>query len=248
MLPCPLNTGMCLRATLCGGSSHPECSPAAVHTAVNVSQVYALLDRAGGDANAEVVILLEGLDTPVGIAWLKGSLYVSGFAGGKGVVQRYDDVDAWALQGKVCKQTTTAHSIACVYKQQAGSVARVPYMQRCRHAVQPRACPVSLQNSGVLPLLLQKYGGPPPALVTDALPSDKQHGYHYLRATPDGAALIVSLGVPCNVCPPSTAPGSGLPYGSLLQLDLASRKLTPYATGACACIVGLRAGWGCTAL
>jgi glucose/arabinose dehydrogenase len=47
---------------------------------------------------------------------------------------------------------------------------------------------------------------PAPALVTDKLPSESHHGAKFIGFGPDGL-LYVAVGVPCNVCEPSTAHG-----------------------------------------
>lgn len=63
-------------------------------------QVVALVDQDGdGRAESKVDLITVGLEKPTGVAWRNGSLYVSGFAGGRGVVWRYDGVDAAALAG-----------------------------------------------------------------------------------------------------------------------------------------------------
>ncbi len=59
-----------------------------------------------------MVTLLSGLDTPSGIAWHQGSLYLSHFAGsqldgngggtgGTAAISKLANVDSYALQGKV---------------------------------------------------------------------------------------------------------------------------------------------------
>lgn len=53
---------------------------------------------------------------------------------------------------------------------------------------------------------------PAPELVTDALPSDRHHGWKHLEFGPDGA-LWVPVGAPCNVCDPEP------PYASMLRMD-----------------------------
>ena len=40
---------------------------------------------------------------------------------------------------------------------------------------------------------------PEPVLVTDALPTEQQHGWKYLRFGPDGK-LYIPVGIPCNIC------------------------------------------------
>ncbi|GAB7535373.1 PQQ-dependent sugar dehydrogenase [Burkholderia sp. 3C] len=42
---------------------------------------------------------------------------------------------------------------------------------------------------------------PKPALVTDKLPTDRQHGWKFIAFGPDGK-LYVPVGAPCNICEP----------------------------------------------
>jgi glucose/arabinose dehydrogenase len=53
---------------------------------------------------------------------------------------------------------------------------------------------------------------PKPSVVYDQFPSDKHHGWKYLRFGPDGK-LYTAIGAPCNICKPDK------PYGSLLRLN-----------------------------
>lgn len=52
---------------------------------------------------------------------------------------------------------------------------------------------------------------PAPAVVYDKLPSDKHHGWKYLKFGPDGK-LYSAIGAPCNICDP------GQPYGTLFRV------------------------------
>lgn len=45
---------------------------------------------------------------------------------------------------------------------------------------------------------------PAPVVVTDKLPTDKHHGWKYLRFGNDGK-LYTAVGAPCNICQPETA-------------------------------------------
>jgi glucose/arabinose dehydrogenase len=51
-----------------------------------------------------------------------------------------------------------------------------------------------------------------PVVVYDKFPSDKHHGWKYLRFGPDGK-LYTAIGAPCNICKPDK------PYGSLMRLN-----------------------------
>lgn len=53
---------------------------------------------------------------------------------------------------------------------------------------------------------------PEPVVVYDQFPSDKHHGWKYLRFGPDGK-LYTGIGAPCNICDP------GKPYASLVRLN-----------------------------
>ena len=54
---------------------------------------------------------------------------------------------------------------------------------------------------------------PSPVVVTDKLPSDKHHGWKYLRFGNDGK-LYTAVGAPCNICMPET-----VLYASLIRLN-----------------------------
>ena len=47
------------------------------------------------------VVVLDNLDTPNGVAWKDGDLYVSGFDKGKGMIWKVEDIDAYVLKGEV---------------------------------------------------------------------------------------------------------------------------------------------------
>lgn len=66
----------------------------------------------------------------------------------------------------------------------------------------------------------------PPELVvvTDKLPTDKHHGWKYLRQGPDGK-LYTNIGAPCNTC------DEGDPYATLVRMDLDGSNLEIVARG-----------------
>lgn len=66
---------------------------------------------------------------------------------------------------------------------------------------------------------------PKPKLVTDAYPSDRHHGWKYLRIGPDGK-LYVPVGAPCNICLSEKDI-----YASLTRLDKDGKNLEIYARG-----------------
>ncbi len=61
--------------------------------------------------------------------------------------------------------------------------------------------------------IVQSLNKPPkPAVVYDKFPSDKHHGWKYLRFGPDGK-LYSAIGAPCNICKPDK------PYASMVRLN-----------------------------
>lgn len=65
----------------------------------------------------------------------------------------------------------------------------------------------------------------PPEVITDALPSERHHGWKYLSMGPDGA-LYVPVGAPCNICK-SADPR----FASILRMDPKTGATTVYAEG-----------------
>jgi glucose/arabinose dehydrogenase len=65
---------------------------------------------------------------------------------------------------------------------------------------------------------------PKPVVVYDKFPSDKHHGWKYLRFGPDGK-LYTAIGAPCNICKPDN------PYGSLVRLNPDGTGFEIIATG-----------------
>jgi glucose/arabinose dehydrogenase len=65
---------------------------------------------------------------------------------------------------------------------------------------------------------------PKPVVVYDKFPSDKHHGWKYLRFGPDGK-LYTAIGAPCNSCKPDK------PYGSLIRLNPDGSQFEIIATG-----------------
>jgi glucose/arabinose dehydrogenase len=62
--------------------------------------------------------------------------------------------------------------------------------------------------------ILNKLAHPPkPEVIFDTLPSDKHHGWKYLRFGPDGK-LYTAVGAPCNICKPPKPI-----YTSLIRLN-----------------------------
>ena len=54
---------------------------------------------------------------------------------------------------------------------------------------------------------------PKASLVTDKLPSDRPHGWKFIRFGPDGM-LYIPVGAPCNICEP------GDPYAAILRIKV----------------------------
>lgn len=66
---------------------------------------------------------------------------------------------------------------------------------------------------------------PKPVVVFDKFPSDKHHGWKYLRFGPDGK-LYTAVGAPCNICEPDREI-----YASLLRLDADGGNMEILARG-----------------
>jgi glucose/arabinose dehydrogenase len=66
---------------------------------------------------------------------------------------------------------------------------------------------------------------PQPVVVYDKFPSDKHHGWKYLRFGPDGK-LYTAVGMPCNICKPDQEI-----YGSLVRLNADGSNLEILAHG-----------------
>jgi glucose/arabinose dehydrogenase len=63
-----------------------------------------------------------------------------------------------------------------------------------------------------------------PAVVYDKLPTDRHHGWKYLRAGPDGY-LYVPVGAPCNICERPD------PYAAILRVKPDGTGLEVFARG-----------------
>jgi len=66
---------------------------------------------------------------------------------------------------------------------------------------------------------------PAPAVVTEQFPSDRHHGWKYIRFGPDDK-LYVPVGAPCNVCEPSKKI-----YASMMRMNKDGSKLEQFASG-----------------
>ncbi len=65
---------------------------------------------------------------------------------------------------------------------------------------------------------------PEPVVVTDALPSDRHHGWKFIAFGPDGK-LYVPVGAPCNICEPSQR------HAAIFRIAPTGGPLEPYARG-----------------
>ena len=63
-----------------------------------------------------------------------------------------------------------------------------------------------------------------PAVVTDKLPSDRHHGWKFIRFGPDGL-LYVPVGAPCNMC------DRGDPYATILRMKPDGSGMEVFARG-----------------
>jgi glucose/arabinose dehydrogenase len=66
---------------------------------------------------------------------------------------------------------------------------------------------------------------PEPETVNDAFPSDRHHGWKFIRFSPDGEWLYVPVGAPCNVC------DEGDPYSAILRMRPDGSGLEVFARG-----------------
>lgn len=66
---------------------------------------------------------------------------------------------------------------------------------------------------------------PEPVVIRDGFPTDRAHGWRYLRVGPDGR-LYMGIGVPCNVCEVA-----GTAYGRIVSLAPDGSDLQVYAEG-----------------
>ena len=65
---------------------------------------------------------------------------------------------------------------------------------------------------------------PEPVVVKDGLPTDRHHGWKFIRFGPDGK-LYVPIGAPCNICEP------GLPHTAIHRMSPDGSGLEPYVQG-----------------
>lgn len=73
--------------------------------------------------------------------------------------------------------------------------------------------------------IAQQLESPPePVVVNDSFPSDRHHGWKFIRFGPDGR-LYVPVGAPCNVCAVES------PYASILSMEADGSDLQSYAQG-----------------
>lgn len=126
-------------------------------------KIYALPDRNEDNKADDVIVLAEGLDSPNGVAFRDGSLYVAEISR----VIRYDDIEA------------------------------------------------RLENP------------PEPVVVNGDFPSDRSHGWKYIKFGPDGK-LYVPVGMPCNVC---NLEEEDERYGTIMQMEPDGSQLEIFARG-----------------
>jgi len=123
-------------------------------------RVYAILDHDKDYRADEVITIAEGWDTPNGVAFMDGSLYIAQID----KIWRFDNIEQ------------------------------------------------NLRNP------------PKPVLIFDNLPSDRHHGWKYLRIGPDGR-LYTEIGAPCNVCERPD------PYATLVRLNTDGTEFEIFARG-----------------
>ena len=68
---------------------------------------------------------------------------------------------------------------------------------------------------------------PAPVVVNDKFPSDRAHGWKYIKFGPDGK-LYVPVGMPCNVC---NKEGEDERYGTIMRMEPDGSQLEIFAKG-----------------
>lgn len=68
---------------------------------------------------------------------------------------------------------------------------------------------------------------PEPVVVNDNFPSDRSHGWKYIKFGPDGK-LYVPVGMPCNVC---NKEGEDERYGTIMRMEPDGSQLEIFAKG-----------------
>jgi glucose/arabinose dehydrogenase len=68
---------------------------------------------------------------------------------------------------------------------------------------------------------------PEPVVVNDNFPSDRAHGWKYIKFGPDGK-LYVPVGMPCNVC---NKEGEDERYGTIMRMEPDGSQLEIFAKG-----------------
>lgn len=68
---------------------------------------------------------------------------------------------------------------------------------------------------------------PAPVVVNDKFPSDRAHGWKYIKFGPDGK-LYVPVGMPCNVC---SKEGEDERYGTIMRMEPDGSQLEIFAKG-----------------
>lgn len=126
-------------------------------------KVYAIPDRNNDSKADQVLVLAEGLDSPNGVAFRNGSLYVAEISR----ITRYDNIEA------------------------------------------------SLEDPSE------------PVVVNDSFPSDRAHGWKYIKFGPDGK-LYVPVGMPCNIC---NKEGEDERYGTITRMEPDGSQFEIYAKG-----------------
>lgn len=129
----------------------------------DAGKVYAIPDRNNDSKADEALVLAEGLDSPNGVAFRNGSLYVAEISR----ITRYDNIEA------------------------------------------------RLEDP------------PEPVVVNDSFPSDRSHGWKYIKFGPDGK-LYVPVGMPCNICNKEEEDER---YGTITRMEPDGSQFEIYAKG-----------------
>lgn len=207
--------------------------------------MYALVDHKGAGKADSVTTLISGVDAPNGVAWRGGNLYVSGFAGGKGMVWRYDGADAAALAGEeappggastggllpsstaVSNHTPLAGSGAGLLGGTIPAGTCFP-LDRLRGTTQRvRTLPTAPSPSVPgIPGLAGKALRRASAVVTSALPGDTWHGVRFMRCV-GGAAAAWLEGRQNAACAPQEGGRGRDPLGCPARQPRASLAAQP---------------------
>jgi len=153
--------GIAVFARVPGARSLALGGPGVVFVGTRGGEVYAIVDTDRNGVGDEVLTIARGLDSPNGVAFRDGALYVAEISR----VLRFDGIES------------------------------------------------------------RLHDPPAPVVVSDAFPSDRHHGWKFIRFGPDGN-LYVPVGAPCNVCDRHDTR-----YASIMRMKPDGTGLEVFASG-----------------